>query len=54
MIQISLYGNSLPKTKKGKWNEIPHGEFDSHDDISNVAQCLANISEINLISTHDE
>jgi hypothetical protein len=54
MIQILLYENSLPKIKKDKWNGILLGEFDSHDDILNVAQCLVNIYENNLIFIHDE
>jgi hypothetical protein len=43
MIQISLYGNSLQRIKKGRWNGILHGEFDFQDGISNVVPCPANI-----------
>jgi hypothetical protein len=54
MLQTSLYGNFLQKTKKGKWNGILHGEFDSLVGTLNVVQCLANIFENSLISTLDE
>jgi hypothetical protein len=54
MPQISLYGNSLLKTKKDRWNEIHHDEYDSQVGILNVVPCLANISETNLIFIHDE
>jgi len=43
ILQTSLYGNFLQKTKKGKWNGILHGEFDFQVGILNVVLCLENI-----------
>jgi len=54
ILQTSLYGNFLQKTKKGKWNGILLGEFDSQVGTLNVVQCPANIFENSLIFTLDE